>query len=67
MKQYILNIKGMGSQHCVGVVTKIISDFDGASIDAIEIGKATITLDETKVSKQTLVDAIERMGYKIEQ
>jgi len=67
MKQYILTIKGMGSQHCVGVVTKIISGFDGASIDAIEIGTATITLDETKVSRQTLVDAIERMGYKIEQ
>ncbi len=67
MKQYILNIKGMGSQHCVTVVTKIISAFDGASIDAIEIGKATITLNETKASKQTVVDAIERMGYKIEQ
>ena len=49
MKQYNLTIKGMGSQHCVGVVTKIISGFDGASIDTIEIGKATITLDETKV------------------
>lgn len=67
MKQYILNIKGMGSQHCVTVVTKIISGFDGASIDAIEIGTATITLDQIKVSKQILVDAIERMGYKIEQ
>ena len=67
MKKYILNIKGMGSQHCVGVVTKIISGFDGVSIDAIEIGKATVTLDDTKASKQTLVDAIERMGYKIEQ
>ena len=67
MKQYNLTIKGMGSQHCVGVVTKIISGFDGASINAIEIGRATITLDESKVLKQTVVDDIERIGYKIEQ
>ncbi|MGB4845329.1 MAG: heavy-metal-associated domain-containing protein [Ferruginibacter sp.] len=67
MEQHLLTINGMGSQHCVGVVTRIISALDGASIDAIEIGKANISIDESKVSKQTVVDAIEKMGYKVEQ
>lgn len=67
MEQHLLTINGMGSQHCVGVVTKIILGLDGVELNHIEIGKATITTDEEKVSKQNVVDAIHKMGYKVEQ
>ncbi len=57
----------MGSQHCVGVVKNIIQKQEGVSLDSIEIGKADITIDETKTSKKELVSAIEKMGYKVQE
>lgn len=66
MKTYTLKIKGMGSNHCVGVVTNIIRNLQGAEIDNIEIGKAEIRIDEETISKDKVVAAIEKMGYKVE-
>jgi copper chaperone CopZ len=67
MEKHSLTIKGMGSQHCVMVVKNIIAKQEGALLDDIEIGKANITIDETKTSRQEVVTAIEKMGYKVEQ
>jgi copper chaperone CopZ len=67
MEKHSLTIKGMGSQHCVMVVKNIIAKQEGATLDSIEIGKADISIDETKTSRQQVVSAIEKMGYKVEQ
>jgi copper chaperone CopZ len=66
MKTHTLAIKGMGSNHCVMVVKNIIGRHNGADIESIEIGSATIRLDETQTSKEAVVEAIEKMGYKVE-
>jgi copper chaperone CopZ len=66
MKRHTLAIKGMGSNHCVMVVKNIISNHNGADIENIEIGSATIRVDETLTSKEAVVAAIEKMGYKVE-
>ncbi|WP_158638267.1 hypothetical protein [Panacibacter ginsenosidivorans] len=52
MQTHSLKISGMGSQHCVMVVKNIIAKQDGATLDEIEIGKADVTIDETKTSKK---------------
>jgi copper chaperone CopZ len=67
MQKHSLIIKGMGSQHCVMVVKNIITTHEGAGLDAIEIDKADINIDNSKTSIQKIVNAIEKMGYKIEQ
>ena len=67
MEKHSLIIKGMESQHCVMVVKNIITTHQGASLDAIEIGKADITIDNSKTSIQNITNAIEKMGYKVEQ
>lgn len=67
MEKHSLKINGMGSQHCVMVLKNIITKQEGAILDSIEIGKAGITIDETKTSKKEVVAAIEKMGYKVEQ
>ena len=67
MEKHSLIIIGMGSQHCVMVVKNIITTHQGASLDAIEIGKADITIDNSKTSVQNITNAIEKMGYKVEQ
>lgn len=57
----------MGSQHCIMVVKNIITTYKGAGIDAIEIGKADISINNSKTSIQKITMAIEKMGYKVEQ
>lgn len=65
MEKYSLTIEGMGSRHCVMVVKNIIQNHEGAAIDNIQIGKADITIDESKTTKQAVAAAIEKMGYKV--
>lgn len=65
MKTLDLKINGMGSAHCVGVVKNIVTKQDGAAIETIEIGKATVRYDPEKVSPETIVQEIEKMGYKV--
>ena len=67
MKTLDLKINGMGSAHCVGVVKNIVNKHDGATIEYIEIGKAKVNYDPRKVSPETLVREIEKMGYKVVQ
>lgn len=67
MEKHSLIIKGMGSQHCVMVVKNIITSHEGVGLDAIEIGKADISIDSSKTSIQNITNAIEKMGYKVEQ
>ncbi len=67
MEKHSLKINGMGGQHCVMVIQRIVSGIEGAGIDHIEVGKADIRLDEAKTSKAAVVAAIEKMGYKVEQ
>ena len=66
MKTEILSIKGMGSNHCVRVVSNIISNLPGASLNNIEMGKAEVSIDEAILSKNQVIAAIEKMGYKVE-
>jgi copper chaperone CopZ len=67
MEKHSLIINGMGSRHCVGVVKNIINTHEGADLDAIDIGKADISLDTSITSLQNLTNTIEKMGYTIEQ
>ena len=67
MEQHFLKINGMGSEHCVGVVKRLIENVDGASIEAIRLGSADITIDQTKTSKENIIASIEKLGYKVER
>jgi copper chaperone CopZ len=65
METLDLKINGMGSAHCVGVVKNIVNKQDGAAIENIEIGKATVNYDPGKVSPETIIQEIEKVGYKV--
>lgn len=66
METHSLKINGMGSQHCLMLVKNIITKQEGATLNAIDIGKADITIDEKRTSKTAVVASIEKMGYKVE-
>jgi copper chaperone CopZ len=67
MKEYTFIIKGMGGEHCVNVIKTILSKQQGVTIHQIEVGKATVTIDESLNSDSNVIAAIEKMGYKVER
>lgn len=67
METLNLKISGMASAHCVGVVKNIIVKQDGAAIENIEFGQAVVTYNPQIVKPETIIQEIEKMGYKVEQ
>ncbi|MCX2452015.1 heavy-metal-associated domain-containing protein [Pedobacter sp. PLR] len=67
METLNLKISGMASAHCVGVVRNIIVRQDGVAIENIEFGQATVSYNPEKVKPETIIQEIEKMGYKVDQ
>lgn len=65
MKQYSFTINGMGGDHCVNVVKTILSKQQGVTVHEVTPGKATISIDEAENSNDSVVAAIEKMGYRV--
>ena len=66
MKETNLKIEGM---HCAGCSTrleKVLNNLDGVEIAkvSLEEKKATIKYDETKISLESIKEAIEDAGFK---
>ncbi len=60
-----IEIDGMSCQHCVMAVKKGLEALDGVSEADVEVGKASVTFDESKVKDSDLNDAIVQTGFKI--
>jgi copper chaperone len=65
MKVQNLTIEGMSCGHCVMHVKKALSGLPDVRVDDVQIGKATVTVDETKVSNENLAAAVEKAGYHL--
>ncbi len=65
MSEIRFNIEGMSCQHCVMRVKKAIDALSGISSSDVEIGKAVIGIDESKVTKEDIEKAIIEAGYKV--
>lgn len=57
-------IAGMSCQHCVMAVKKELDKLDLAKAD-VEIGKAHIEYDESKVNKEEIKKAVDEAGYQV--
>jgi copper chaperone len=65
MKTQELTIQGMSCGHCVMHVKKALNNVNGLEAERVEIGKAIVRFDETKVSTESIANAIEEAGYKL--
>ncbi len=65
MKTQELKIEGMTCGHCVMSVKKELGKVPGIVVDDVQIGKAKIHYDESKVTEQVLARAIDEAGYKL--
>lgn len=65
MKTQELIIEGMSCGHCVMSVKKELAKVAGLKVDSVEIGKALVQYDESKVKRETIEKAIKEAGYKL--
>ena len=64
MKTQEFKIEGMSCGHCVMAVKAELGELNLDNVE-VEIGKAKVDYDESKVSEQDIVSAIEEAGYKV--
>ncbi len=65
MKIQTIHIGGMTCGHCVMSIKKELSKLDGLTINAVKLGSAEVTVDESKVTDRTLQAAVEEAGYTV--
>lgn len=63
MKRLTLNIAGMSCGHCVARVTKALKSVDGAEVEDVKIGSATVSYDPGATSTAQIAQAVEGAGY----
>jgi copper chaperone len=63
----VVKVKGMRCQHCVGSVTKALTEIDGVKDVAVSLGKGEVVYNETKpVDMARVKAAIARIGFEAE-
>ncbi|MEW6509883.1 MAG: heavy-metal-associated domain-containing protein [Bacteroidota bacterium] len=65
MRREELRIEGMSCGHCVMSVKKELAKITGLQVEDVQIGKATVQYDESRISPQDLMRAVEAAGYRL--
>lgn len=65
MKNKEIKIEGMSCSHCVAAVKKSLEKVESLRVEDVKIGSAKIEFDESKVSNNKIIEAIEGAGYKV--
>jgi copper chaperone CopZ len=58
-----LSIEGMHCDGCVRRVTSALSAVDGASVESVQVGSATVTIDRAHASPEQIANAVDRIGF----
>jgi copper chaperone CopZ len=64
MLQATLHIEGMSCGHCLNAVNRALSAVPGVRIDAIRIGRAEVSYDESTIVPSQLEAAVTEAGYR---
>ncbi len=67
MTKQTIEIGGMTCGHCLRQVQAALTSLPGVTIDAMRVGQATVTFDETTTDAGTIAKAIEDAGYAVLQ
>lgn len=65
MTKATILIDGMSCMHCAMRVKKAIESLPGISSLDVEVGKATVTYEESSLDQATIENAIVKAGYRI--
>jgi copper chaperone len=61
----IINIDGMSCGHCVMAVRKELSKIPEVFVEEVQIGKAVVKYDDTKIKDEVITGAVEEAGYHV--
>lgn len=64
METVTLDIQGMSCDHCVRAVRGALEGVDGARVESVEIGRATVRYDAARTSPEALANAVSDEGYE---
>jgi copper chaperone CopZ len=64
MRQATLHIEGMSCGHCLNAVNRALSAVPGVKIDALRIGRAEVSYDDTTTTPSDLESAVAEAGYR---
>ena len=64
MRQATLHIEGMSCGHCLNAVNRALSGVPGVRIDAVRIGRAEVSYDDTTTTPLDLESAVAEAGYR---
>lgn len=67
MKRIELEVAGMHCGHCLQAVRQAITSVPTATVESIQIGSATVAIDESRTSVGDLIDAIQDAGYEAQE
>jgi copper chaperone CopZ len=56
-------IDGMSCGHCVAAVRRALEQLPGVTVEHVEIGSATVSLDPARATPDAVVDAVADEGY----
>jgi copper chaperone len=65
MAETTLKVEGMSCQHCVMSVMKAIDSVEGVKSSEVSVGNVKVLFDESRISRDDVVNAIEKSGYKV--
>lgn len=58
-----LSIEGMHCDGCVRRVTNALSAVEGASVESVQVGSATVIIDPAHTSPEQIAGAVDRIGF----
>lgn len=58
-----MRIEGMGCAHCVEAVRQELASLPGVMVEAVSIGEARVSFDETAGFRPDIEAAIRKAGY----
>jgi copper chaperone CopZ len=61
--QLSLSIDGMHCSACVRRVTNALTQLEGVAVDSVEIGSARVNFDQSRVSPDQIVAAVNHIGF----
>jgi len=64
MEELILKIAGMTCGHCVGQVTKALTQLDGVQIKTVKVGEALVAYDQREITPADIARAVNEVGYE---
>ena len=64
MDELILKIDGMSCGHCVGQVTKALSQLDGVQVKTVKVGEAFVAYDQGEITAADIARAVIEVGYE---